>query len=143
MMILGFDLDGVICDYSPWIVNELKNESSKRMYYLDRKLLMNPSTFATDDDEIIIIADRPTIYKDVTADWLEEHGIEYPIYFIGNKHTELTPRHSAMKKAGIIKEHDIDIFFDDNREVVEHLREITDAKIIYVRTHLDFEKWKY
>jgi len=142
-MIIGFDLDGVICDYLPWLVNEIEDEANRRMFYIDREVIVDPSAFAADDDKIIIICDRPTIYRDVTEEWLKEHGITYPVFFVGNKHTELLPRHSAMKKASIIKEHNIEVFFDDNKEAVEILREMTDAKIIYVKTHLDFEKWKY
>jgi len=141
-MLIGFDLDGVICEYTPWIEKMLQNDSIASMYYLDKDILLDPYLFLSDDDEMVIITDRPTKFKDVTKEWLKNHNIDCDVYFIGNKETELSSRHAAVKKSSVINDLNVEIYFEDDTRVVELLREMTNAKILAVNSHGDFEKWK-
>lgn len=142
MMNIGFDLDGVICKYDAWASNQITKESIKRIYFLEMPIQLNPKEFVLPEDNLIIITARPTIYSNVTKAWLEFHGIKCEVIFIGNKRTELSPEHAAIKKAAVINDRNIEVFFEDNPTIVAELRKRTDAKIIYVKSHPPYEDWK-
>jgi len=143
-LVLGFDLDGVICDIDHYELKLLDtvrkvDPSLEHWYYVSRKPKLNPATFTGKDDKVVIITSRPKRYAWLTKKWLAEHGIQHDeLVFV-----ECPPREHLMSfdqwcdimaevKARAIKQHNIDIYFEDLPWVVERLRQIVGARVVQV-----------
>jgi len=139
-MRIAFDIDGVIAeldipffrimDFIP--CKEEEKENIYHYYYAYRPVLLNPKFFTQGQgDEVIIITARPERYKEETIDWLKRHDIKYSKFIMLN-HEHPTGKldlkewfkKQARKKAKILIEEKIDVYFEDTPLVVKYLREM-------------------
>ena len=115
----------------------------EQYYYASRKLILNPYDFMTEYDSGIIITARPHRLADITRTWVDRFiGKDFKLIMIGNAHFGGTSGHLqvnamlesiANAKAKSIIDNDVKVYFEDNKIVVNVLRELlqdTDTKII-------------
>jgi hypothetical protein len=140
-------LDGVIAEIDLFKLRsidfETREETRKELeswYYKTCKVQFDPSLLALPEDEIIIITSRDEPIKEITYTWLKKHNIPYnkiifahlpPGNYIGGSLTEWFKRMAELK-AKILKEEQIDIYFEDTPQVVRFLRELCPSISIVV-----------
>jgi len=133
-MKIAFDLDGVLCDIDVSMLNiiyklkQIKKET-ELWYYRERKPLLNPYMFLTEDDEFIIVTARKKHLYDVTKRWLGKFlpGVKW--FLVDEGYT--TPEAIAQKKLSILQDEKVDVYIDDNQGVIKMLRSMnTDIKFI-------------
>ena len=152
-MILGFDLDGCICNQDSTqlqIMHELKLETEKILepiYYSERELLLDPRKFLHDGDEYHIITGRHEGLKTVTENWVKKWCPEAktlnvcggrPWYDFekrpGENNVECWQRWfcvAIQNKVELIKNLGIEVYFDDSPSGVSQLRAaLPDVKFI-------------
>ena len=146
-MIIGFDMDGVLCDFDEsyfWnILDNLpmdRKEVALKNYFLGRKPLLNPEMFIGEGDEFHVITGRYSSYREVTERWCRKYipnvssinlsGIR-DIWDPLRDDTEETEYYRDYKKNKIL-ELGVEVYFDDSPWVVEHLRkELPNVKVIH------------
>jgi FMN phosphatase YigB (HAD superfamily) len=146
-MIIGFDLDGVLCDVDTPLIRMMDNikddgarESIAEWYYSDRKPILNPRLFLSENDKMIIITSRPKKYNDITRRWVKHYFPHSGLIMIDQDSTKKTNdkndidsylKSKVERKAKVINELGIDIYFDDDVNVLEYFRELCEkCKII-------------
>lgn len=167
-LLIGFDLDGVVL-YNAVRIFRLPIAIGKRFflkkkalkfYYpkspLEKKLwslLHLSSLFVAPGFETIktlvreekiaayIISSRYSFLKDDFEKWLEK--IEAKKYFSGSFYNKNDEQPHFFKER-MIKKLKLDIFIEDNWDIVEHLSKETETKIFWVYNLLDKNiKYKY
>jgi len=135
-MRVGFDLDGVLAEVSTplWLLTGLAEAEIREVIYdflLTPKLKFHPRQFLHEEDEYVIITGRSSKYRSLTERWLKHHGIECSSLFmcdvgVSKDYPSLSAffNASAMAKARYIKSECIDVFFDDNPDIVARLRKL-------------------
>jgi len=146
-MKIGFDLDSVLCTGNVTLLRvmdmftEEERENVEPFYYESQKPLLNPELFVGEDDEYIIITGRSLRFKEVTEKWIKKFCPNYKKLYMGN----LDPAYGMTRegvnnwgckqakiKAKIINNEKLDIYIEDNGEVVKHLRKLCpNTKIIH------------
>lgn len=141
-MKIGFDLDGVVADIdlvALELIHSIQDPKLRRkleeQYYLNRKVLLDPSKCKVNNmDTIYIITSRYSTtgldINEITKEWLRQHNIyfdvllfvENPIYYLSN--LEEWYKELSHRKAEIINKEKLDIFFEDDPKIVKHLRTI-------------------
>lgn len=146
----GFDMDGVICDYDEGILKLIQHQPSGvskidlyKHYYMSRSLMFNPKWILGSNDTCIIITGRSKCYADVTEQWLDDHNLDYPLYYCGNGDlcegmlVDKFFKEIAYEKCLVIEQNDIDIFFEDNPIILDYLRSsTTSCKIVSVKRNI-------
>lgn len=125
-MKFAFDLDGVLCDIN--VVELYLTENNNRMeewYYRERKPLLNPKDFLTSEDEYIIVTARKECLRNLTCKWLKKYLPDARWILIGIGYTN--PREIASKKMKILRKEKVDIYFDDNIDVIKALRTLNEV----------------
>lgn len=137
-MRVGFDLDGVIVEYSiaKWLlVDGIKDKERRELIYFfltsNCKLKSHPSEFLHKDDEYVIITGRAKRWRKTTKEWLKRHGINTSTLFMCNvglprDYSSIGVFFDAMAgaKARYIKSECLDIYFEDSPVLVEKLRKL-------------------
>ncbi len=153
-MKVAFDLDGVVLHQEMYCLRAMdscKNEEERselmRYYYARRSMQLNPIDFLADDDELFFITGRSILVEDLTNRWAKKY---FPMAIVINTRTvmpssdnELMTKNyvndrkkewsliQAERKAEALNDHKIDVFFEDDPNVVKHLRHLcTNTKII-------------
>lgn len=133
-MKIAFDLDGVLCDIDVSMLNiiyklkQIKKET-ELWYYRERKPLLNPYMFLTEEDEFIIVTARKQHLYDVTKRWIDKFLPTTKWFLVDEGYT--TPEAIARKKLNILQDEQVDVYFDDNQNVIKMLRRMnTDIKFI-------------
>jgi len=144
MVRYGFDLDGVIADIDIFKLRVIDSMSGKwqgelnNWYYGTREYQLNPNMFVYEGDEIYIITSRGEHLEEITKQWLKKNSVPYdklifvhhnPGKYIGNELEEWFKR-QAQKKAKVLKENKIEVYFEDTPSTVKYLREMCDNIII-------------
>jgi hypothetical protein len=131
-MKIGFDLDGVLCDTDMNFLRLLTNvppydkdiEMRKELetwYFNERKPLLNPEHFMSEDDEYYVITGREDeVAGEVTKNWCGKFAPNAKGVYCVGKHLESVEEDKAKK----IVELGLDIFIDDHPVTVKTLREI-------------------
>lgn len=141
---IGFDVDGVCVDIDLGIIRlidyarEEDREDLKKFYYVQRKNLLNPLDFLIDGkDGLFFITGREKSLYDVTLKWIKKYYPRGIPVFVDTGHLEVGQsldewdEMQAKRKAIAIKKFKIDVFFDDNQDLVLKLRELCpDCKCI-------------
>jgi len=134
MLRIGFDLDGVLCDVDKallaWI-GRIKDEKTRKIvemwYYRNRKPLLNPRLFLHEDDEGVIITGRPERVKEITEKWCKKFYPEFELHVLclkdwRNMKLQSWYEYVAKEKVKKIRELGINVYFEDNTEVVKFMR---------------------
>lgn len=137
-MRIGFDLDGVLCDTDinhvrlcvgipPYDTDLEKRKEMEIVYFSSRKPLLDPEDFVCDGDEYFVITGRgEEIMGEVTRRWCGKYVPNAKeVYLVGGGYWK--PVTDAKVKQ--IVELDIDVYFDDDPEIVKELRKALPDKI--------------
>jgi acid phosphatase class B len=123
-MRVGFDLDGVLLpDFNEKHINNLNDYLKARVQYF------KPLFDLTKIDEMVevyLVTGRPGKDLEYTEKWVKEH---FP--GINLIHNEGEVDNAMQHKENAIIENNIEIFFESDKKQVEHLRENTDALIVW------------
>jgi ADP-heptose:LPS heptosyltransferase len=138
-MRLGFDLDSVLCNSDITMLRMIdqmtpeQREAIEEWYYLDREPKLNPEDFISDEDEYVIITGRSEKMRDVTVDWVEKYCANClqlfivdlgPAYNCTTKQVANWSKEQAKRKAKIINQEKVEVYFEDNSECVKELRKL-------------------
>lgn len=145
-MRFGFDLDKCLCDGDITVLRIIDQMTPEKRiaiegwYYLERRPLLNPEDFLSSADEYIIITGRSKSIESVTQQWVNKYCCNCkklimvdlgPAYNCTNGQVKEWSKEQARRKAAIINEEKVDVYFEDNGECVAELRKLCpNAKII-------------
>ena len=142
-MIIGFDLDGTLCDISGTELNLLQankdkfknmvgRQNSELYYYLERKPTFNPRMFMAEDDKGIIITARPKTFESITDRWVKRWYPDFPVYHLTRiiKLRECKDIADMMYKVAenkleIMRELKVEVYIDDDPHTIVYLRSMT------------------
>jgi len=131
-MRIGFDLDGVLCDIDQLHLHLIKgNVTLEKVYYYTRRQIVDPYLWLHSDDEGVIITSRPYGLKGITEDWMRSHGVR--LLLLQEEPCPALPpdwEGIAKWKANIINREKIDLYVDDNPELVARLRKLCKNAVI-------------
>jgi len=121
-MTIGFDLDGIICDINIFeLVLSEKLSFVESYYYKERKPLLNPYMFLTNDDDFIIITAREKRLSSITKQWIDKFLPGAKWFIVDTGYNE-DPRETAEKKLKILLREKVEVYFDDNPDIIKELR---------------------
>ena len=139
-MLIGFDLDGVLCDYDDtmmqllWRLPDDEHRVSEAHYFSRRRPLLDPSLLCHEDDEYHVITGRNQGLRGLTLKWCARHvpgavGVHVvggrPIYdWPLEERAGLDPDYSLKGKRDKILELGVEVYFDDDPKAVSGLREM-------------------
>lgn len=132
-MRLGFDIDGVLGYQDTLAIIQCgKDRNVVRMYYqtVPPNFAMHPANFSNNGDETFILTARGSDLKDITEAWCHKFFPNIPVIMIDPGQWEDSEDWSrwfksvAIKKAKVINELKLDVYFEDMPETVEVLREL-------------------
>jgi hypothetical protein len=139
-MRIGFDLDGVLCDYDDAVfhmINRLPREElrvAQIHYFSTRKPLLDTELLLHEGDEYHVITGRNQGLRELTLRWCARHlpgaaSVQVvggtPRYeFTEEEFTGLDPEFSLKGKRDKIVELGIDAYFEDEPRNVRRLREM-------------------
>lgn len=135
-MNFGFDMDGVLCDFSQSILALLHHNGNKdeMLYYKERKPLLNPFLFMTEDDRGFCITSRPySKYVDVTRQWMEKYYPAIVLCWLQKEYDYTDIVGIATEKIEKIKFYNIGVYIDDSPEIVSAMRQIAINKDVNVQ----------
>jgi hypothetical protein len=114
----AFDLDGVFipdCDQIP----DLGDHEA----YLNLTMYMQPVFKPV--GEWILLTGRPAEYEHITKSWLLKYFANQPKMILHQR--DSTKETNEDYKLRMIKEHDIDVYIESDRQIVEHLNKNLDV----------------
>jgi len=141
-MIIGIDIDGVIASIDLPILRLIDTLGDKEtirnieeFYYANRKLELDPQLISSFiGDKVILITGRPEWLKDITVDWLSRNKIRYdklifcnhfaPFGQFSKKELDKWFKELAVKKSDVLKEENVEVYFEDTPDTVRWLREL-------------------
>jgi len=132
-MKIGFDLDGVLASQSiPELIFVAGNPFAEDQYYGTLVPQLNPAMFLGKDDWGYIITARKERLSSLTKEWCRLHFPSYKLYHVKvpqwksteTKDIEKWQYEVAKRKAKLINELDLDVYFEDMPETVETLRQL-------------------
>ena len=126
MKIIGFDLDGVLCDISLTCLTMLHehNDKDAMYYYLERKPLLDPNMLMHENDKSVCITARSSEYHDVTRRWMKKYHPDMPVYFFEKDVRWFEKGQIAECKVECIRNLGIDIYIDDDPEIIDRMRNL-------------------
>jgi len=152
-MIVGFDLDGVLCDMDPVQLQICRTWTTDTEKYLadiynrSRAPLLNPRMFLAEGDTWYIITSRHEAFREATEQWVQKFLPDCDGLFIvgGTPWWEFEDWYewhkiAAKAKAAKIKELGCDIYIDDSPSFVRSIREELSIPVIQYGGRLD-SKW--
>ena len=121
--VTAFDLDGVFipdCDQIP--------DLGDHQAYLNLTMYMQPVFRPV--GEWILLTGRPAEYESITKSWLLKYFINQPKLILHGRNPE--EEDNEEYKLRMIKEHNIDVYIESDKKIVDHLNKNLDkdAKII-------------
>lgn len=135
---IGWDLDGVLVDIDVAtlrLIDHIEDREERlfleEWYYRDRNPLLNPKMFMSPEDRGFIITARPMYVYPITLSWcnhffpyLELYNlpIKFTIEVLGNSGFDTWFQKIVKLKADAIKQLKIDLYIDDNIDIVRGLR---------------------
>jgi len=143
-MKIGFDLDGVLrtLDLFPLrICKEISDDyDMMKWYYMLLKPELNPFMFLSEDDEAYIISMQKDRDRELTEKWLRKFLPTITAHVLVHnwnasdwkaQNSEKINNEWSSQKATKIKELGLEVFFEDDPQVVKQLRELCpETKII-------------
>jgi len=125
-MKIGSDLDGVLC------CNHL-NRALFRPYRLHEFYAKCSAIGYAERFWRYIITGRKEHFRRVTERWLSDNGVEYGSLIMLPNGTKKTNQNLAIYKADQINDLDVDVYFEDDLQIVEFLKEnCPNAEIVFV-----------
>jgi len=127
-MIIGSDLDGVIAlptvQRSSYIPHHLDD------YYKTCKLAPLPADFRVN----FILTARKERHEKLTRAWLKTNNISFDYIFFTPTGIRKTRDYIIERKATLINNFKIDLYFEDDPKIVKGLKDICDnCKIVEVK----------
>ena len=130
-MKIGFDLDGVLATQSTTEIVLMKhNIIADKVYYKTRQPNMFPTLFLHKNDLAVIITARRVDLKEITEEWCKRHFPQFKLYYVNcptwikAENIDEWFREVAKRKAELIKELELDVYFEDIPKVVLRLRKL-------------------
>lgn len=144
---VSFDMDGTLCSMDRDALDELRKnglpEEGERDYYAGCTQILDPHGFQfTRNSEFYILTCRHPRLRKITGDWMKRHGLgDFKLLFANKGGYSKFDRKDIIQmgkdKAAVIKREGIDIHLDDNREVVDAIKEALLPDIHTLMIHLD------
>ncbi len=146
-MILGCDLDGVVCDLDRLLLRLIDASAEDQrailhpMYFLTRRPLLNPRSFLHPNDSAVIITGRPRWAEAVTKEWVGRYYPDIPVHFVEdclsplptasvNKFLMRSWEELAQGKACQIRRLGVAVFFEDEPSIAMELRRLVEIPVI-------------
>jgi len=142
-MIIGFDLDGVLCNQSVSLLQLFRRQDVKTEEYLadiynrSRVPLLNPRMYVGDGDIWYIITSRHEGFREATEQWVEHFFPDCDgLFIVGGtpwwEFEDWYEWHKLATKAKVekIKELKCDIYIDDSPSFVKAIREEVGIPVI-------------
>ena len=139
-MKIAFDLDGVLCDINLALLGVILHtmpdgewrKQIENLYYSEGKVKIHPEMFLGPGDQFYIITSRSAQLELVTAKWVQKFCprtklimVDVPIPIMTNgEELENLRELQAKKKAKVINDLGIDVYFEDSWTIVKRLREL-------------------
>lgn len=133
-MNIGFDLDGTVLEQSIGLLRvmnalpDAKQDELLKYYVSGLKMNLNPLDFLADGDELFFITGRSNCVIETTTKWVKKY-FPYAKLFLTN--VEVTEdkvinfyQAQVKTKSEIINKEKIDVYFEDNPDVVKGLRQV-------------------
>jgi hypothetical protein len=111
--ITAFDLDGVLipdCDHIP----DLGDHNA----YLNLTMYMQPVFKPV--GEWILLTGRPAQFEHITKSWLLKYFSNQPKMILHQRDQE--KENNEQYKLRMINEHDIDVYIESDKKIVDHLK---------------------
>jgi len=110
-------------------------DNIEKYYYAYRKLELDPQLISNfPNDKVILITGRPNYLKETTKEWLKRNKISYnklifcnhraPFGQFSKKELDTWFKKLAEKKAKILKEEKVEVYFEDTPDIIKWLREL-------------------
>lgn len=123
-MTIGFDLDGVLCDINVTQLILIQNlPSAEVSYYKERKPLLNPVQFLISGDKYIIVTARRKVLKAITREWINKYLPNARWFSVWTGYIDDIKK-IAQEKLKILKKEKVEIYFDDNVDIIKELRKM-------------------
>jgi hypothetical protein len=109
----AFDLDGVFipdCDHIP--------DLGEHREYLELTMYMQPVFKPV--GEWILLTGRPAEYEHITKSWLLKYFSNQPAMVLHSRNS--TEEDNEQYKLRMIKEHDIDVYIESDKKIVDFLK---------------------
>jgi hypothetical protein len=151
-MIWGFDIDGVLCDIDVpqlQIIDSLPDDKRgwvEKLYYADRKTVLNPELLLAEGDIWYAITARRADLEPITKKWLDKFCPTYKeLFCVGEGGWDSPPYNGSYKewikmasnnKIELFEELGLEIYIDDSPSNVEKYRRMTDIPIIKYGTRI-------
>jgi hypothetical protein len=150
-MKIGFDLDGVVLEQDMAILrmidlaDEKKQEELAHYYCNKRTMQLNPIDYLADGDDLFFITGRSIWNEAITIQWAKKYfpmatvivtRVAHPkndtvIMCSNYGKDDSWNRLQAERKSDVIHANGIDVYFEDNPEVVKILRKLNpNTKVI-------------
>lgn len=132
--ILGFDLDGVLCDISLIDLTMIHKHGDvdANYYYIERKPLLNPKMFMHEYDKAVCITARPSQFHKITKRWMKKHYPNIPVYFFDVDLHWSEKGAVAAAKVEYLKELGVQVYYDDDPEIIQNMRAI-EENIMFIQ----------
>ena len=127
--VIGFDLDGVLCDISLPDLAMLHEHDDEEvgLYYIDRKPLLNPKLFMLEEDEAVCVTARPKQFESITLTWMKKFYPDIPVMFFDNNVEWFDRPLVACEKVKILYRENVSVYFDDDPAIVRWMRGLSNA----------------
>ncbi len=135
-MIIGFDMDGVLCDINlvELELMRLYNNRGEEHYYRERKPLLNPKNLMMESDTAICVTARKKHLREITKRWMNFHYPYIEIHFFETDREYWEKEKIAMEKLKLLYKLNISIYIDDSSDIVYFMRKLDkENKIIFLQ----------
>jgi len=137
---IGFDCDGVLAEQRPDTLemirllsgtSESTRDSLESAYYGSLRPRLAARDFIYKTDQVVVITARPKRLERVTRDWVEHFFVDWPIYMVDLDWSPSIQIKRGYAKAKLINSLQLDVYFEDDADIVEILRsECPKTKIV-------------
>lgn len=138
-MRVGFDLDGVLAKIDLRYYKTLETQQQIEKYLQGQEAYLNPKVFLSEEDAGVIVTGRSPVFRTITSIWLRQHAIELPTYLVGTTisgYLDTTAKwlsRNILAKSATLLKYGIDVYFEDDLEIVTALRKLNPAtKIVSI-----------
>lgn len=143
-MKIAFDLDGTLCPIDIATLRLLDNvkdkeqyDSTEAWYYRERKPLLDARLVLSEQDEMYVITSRPERLRLITERWLKHYYPNAKLVIVNQNTLNVLKgkvndkeailnwsKSKAELKAVEINKLGIEVYFDDESEVMEYFRSL-------------------